>query len=104
MNFTYTASDATQILICAQLIQSELSAFRNVKMTIKTETTAQYVMDQHAGKYQMIPNGLYLINPIPELQNYYVTGGSLNTMGYSNPKVDAAINDLLYPDRQAEAT
>ena len=95
VNFTYTTTDQTPALNTAQVVQSQLAAFKNVKMTIRSETTAEYITDQHGGNYQMIPNGLYLINPIPELQNYFVTGGSLNTMGYSNPKVDAAINDLL---------
>lgn len=95
VKFTYTTTDQTPALNTAQVVQSQLSAFKNVKVTIRSETTAEYITDQHSGNYQMIPNGLYLVNPIPELQNYFVTGGSLNTMGYSNPKVDAAINDLL---------
>ncbi|WP_432828681.1 ABC transporter substrate-binding protein [Dactylosporangium sp. CA-092794] len=92
--FEYLAADQTQIQICAQLIFSQLKAYKNVTMTIKTVTTADYIKQQRAGNYQMVPNGLYLVNPIPELEDYYVTGGFLNSMGYSNPKVDAAFKDL----------
>jgi len=94
VNFDYLAADQTQIQICAQLIQSELSAFKNVKMTIKSVTTAEYISNQRGGNYQMAPVGLYLINPIPELESEFATGGFLNTMGYSNAKVDAAFADL----------
>jgi ABC-type transport system substrate-binding protein len=94
VNFEYLAADQTQIQICAQFIQSALSEFKNVKMTINTVTTAEYIANQRGGRYQMAPVGLYLINPIPELESEFVTGGFLNTMGYSNPKVDAAFEDL----------
>jgi ABC-type transport system substrate-binding protein len=105
VKFDYLAADQTQIQICAQLLLSQLSEFDNVDMTIKSVTTDQYITDQRAGNYQMAPVGLYLINPIPELEDYYYTGGSLNTFGYSNPDVDAAFDTLKTeqdPAKQAE--
>ena len=98
VTFDYLAADQTQIQICAQLIQSQLSDYDNVTMNIDSVTTADYITKQRGKDYQMAPVGLYLINPIPELEDFYYTGGSLNTFGYSNADVDAAFDQLRKTD------
>jgi peptide/nickel transport system substrate-binding protein len=94
VEFEYITADQQVMVNCAQLVQSELMAYRNVSVKIKTETLAQFATDQRAGKYQMAPVYLFMINPIPQLEDLYATGGSLNTMGYSSPTVDAAFDEL----------
>lgn len=78
----------------ANLMVAQLSKYKNVKVTLKGETSPEALSDVHSHNYQMSSDGLYIVNPIPDVTEYFRTGGSTNYSGWSDPKVDAAVKQL----------
>jgi ABC-type transport system substrate-binding protein len=107
LNFTFIEFAAFPDAVnAANLLVAELSKYRNVKITLKGETSPQALSDIHSHNFEMGSDGLYISNPVPDVTEYFRTGGSTNYSGWSNPKVDAAVQQLEQttdPAKQKEA-
>lgn len=103
LKFTYleysTFPDAVN---AANLLVAQLSKYKNVKVTLKGEPNQQAISDMHTGNFEMGTDSVYIENPIPDVTERFRTGGGTNFEGWSDPKVDAAIEQLEQTTDQAE--
>jgi peptide/nickel transport system substrate-binding protein len=75
----------------AQLMQAQLGEIRGLTVKLETVDIPTVVSRLTAGKFQLIQGPSNL--PVNDgLYDTYHTGGTLNSYGYSNPKVDAALD------------
>ena len=84
-----------QFSINASSTQSQLAAFKNVTMNIKSVPASEYITDERDGNFQMTSGLIAYNNPVPVAVNTFKTKGTLNYVFWSNPKVDAALNDIM---------
>jgi len=96
-----TAFSATALAQVAQVLQAQLSQIKGLTIKLNTLDTPTLVSNLQAGKFQLIqgPSNLAVADGIYET---YHTGGTLNVYGYSNPKVDQAL-DLTRSSKDAKA-
>lgn len=95
VEFTYVNVAGAVNSRTAQILQSQLSEFENVTITIDTlDLTAARERVFMSKDFDMSPYpGAYKFpDPEPGLYNLLVTGGSFNTTAYSNSTMDAALN------------
>ncbi len=87
------ASGSPVGLQLAQFLQSEMQA-AGITMNIKQETFAALLSDSAAHNYQAASLG-WSGRPDPDgnMYNWFHTGGGFNDMQYSNPQVDALLED-----------
>lgn len=78
----------------AGYIQSTLSKYANVSVTLDSQLLANYLQATNDGNFQMSEQAVSFTNPVPVLEQAFETGGPLNDGHWSNPKVDAAIKTL----------
>lgn len=83
-------------------VQSALSAYQNLKVTVKTELTPQYSTDLHGGTYQMTAYGLAAPSAVPFLTGMFQSTGPTNYEKWKDPKVDAAIAAYLKTSNPAK--
>ncbi len=88
----------------AQFIQAELQP-AGITMNIKQETFATLLSDTSAYNYQAASLG-WSGRPDPDgnMYSWFHTGGGFNTMQYSNPQVDALLNDARISSNQSQRT
>ncbi|HTI14173.1 MAG TPA: ABC transporter substrate-binding protein [Dictyobacter sp.] len=99
------ASGSPLTVTMAQYLQSELQP-AGIKMNIKQETFATLLSDTDSYNFQAAFLG-WSGRPDPDgnIYSYFHTGGGNNTMQYSNPQVDALLeNARTTSDQQTRAT
>jgi ABC-type transport system substrate-binding protein len=86
----------------ANLLLAQLSKFKNVEVVLKGEPTQQAISDMHTGNFEMGTDSVYIENPMPDVTERFRTAGSTNFEGWSDPKVDAAVQQLQQTTDQAK--
>ncbi|WP_214104052.1 ABC transporter substrate-binding protein [Acrocarpospora catenulata] len=89
----------------AQMIQAMLQQAKGVKVELVSQDYATWFADTQRGDYQLQSFAVSGVNP-DQLHNYFFTGASRNTTGYSNPAVDTALEKTrtaAEPAAQTEA-
>jgi peptide/nickel transport system substrate-binding protein len=102
LEFTYETINTGNPAKTGELVLSELSEYKNVKMHLNKVPSSVYISDVRTGKFQIIPHGLYIVAPVPAATDYFASDGPLNTYGWKNPKVDSAIKDILKTSDEAQ--
>jgi peptide/nickel transport system substrate-binding protein len=102
LEFTYETSNTGNPAKTGELVLSEISQYKNVKMHLSKVPSSVYIADVRSGKYEMIPHGLYMVAPVPAATDYFASDGPLNTYGWKNDRVDAAIQDILKTTDEAQ--
>ena len=74
----------------AEGIQTLLSEYRNVKVSVESLAVTQPRVVQ--GDYDMVATGYFYVDPEPKLYDFLHTGSARNTTGFSEPAVDAALD------------
>lgn len=78
----------------AQVLQQQLQAIPGVTVTLKGLDLSAWFTGMYQGDYSIGTSGLPFANLAdPYLYNTLHTKGSFNLYGYSNPKIDAALDD-----------
>lgn len=92
VNFRITLTASGFFKSIAEYLQSRLSQFRNVTVSIDIVDNA--TLDKRVFRdrnYQLSAQIVPVADPEPNLYKLLRTNGQTNHMGYSNPKVDAAL-------------
>ncbi|HEX6797263.1 MAG TPA: ABC transporter substrate-binding protein [Ktedonobacterales bacterium] len=88
----------------AQFIQSELQPI-GIKVTIQQETFAKLLSDSASHNYQAANLGWSgRVDPDGNTYAWFHTGGGFNDMQYSNPQVDALLEDARASSDQSKRT
>ncbi|HKS71261.1 MAG TPA: ABC transporter substrate-binding protein [Ktedonobacterales bacterium] len=88
----------------AQFIQSELQPI-GIKVTIQQETFAKLLSDSAAHNYQAANLGWSgRVDPDGNTYAWFHTGGGFNDMQYTNPQVDALLEDARASSDQSKRT
>lgn len=91
---TFTTVPTSRGQQLAATIQSELAAYKNTTVTIRTVPSSAWVTDERAGNYEGIIDDMFFFTPMPVMGNTLATGASLNTFHWSNPTVDATFKKI----------
>ena len=101
-SFSYKTTSDPVAQQLAQLMQSELAA-AGITMTIQSEEFATEVQECEAHRFQACGvNWSGRIDPDGNMYAWWHTGGSFNDSQYSNPQVDAWLEDARTSSDQAK--
>ncbi|SDG38083.1 peptide/nickel transport system substrate-binding protein [Pseudonocardia oroxyli] len=86
---TFTILVNPQNRTTAEGIQTLLSEYRNIAVSVKVMDSTQSTVVQ--GDYDMGVSGNFFVDPEPKIYDSFHTGNPRNVSRYSNPTVDAAL-------------
>jgi len=98
---TLTAFASPTLALAAQVLQANLGQIKGLTIKLDTVDTPTLISRQTAGKFQLLQNSSNLALTDAMYDTYH-TGGALNIWGYSNPKVDEAL-DLTRSSKDPKA-
>lgn len=90
------ASVASHAEVLAPAIQEQLAQL-NIQATLRVMERAVLTEEQLAGNFDLAVEGTTMppvLDPVPQWETTFATGGALNFGGYSNPDIDAIIERL----------
>jgi peptide/nickel transport system substrate-binding protein len=97
--FLYVGADPTQQLL-VQLYKSQIEKLKGITLNLQGADTATLVTQIGTGGYQISTGALLGAYPDPYLYNTFYTGYLSNSYKYSNPQVDALLDDSRATDDQ----
>ncbi|WP_157472923.1 ABC transporter substrate-binding protein [Frankia sp. EAN1pec] len=91
LTFTFTSSTASENKALAENIQAQLSAFRNVKVQIKTIELAEFVQLRRTLDFDAVITSALFQDPEPRLSTVFAGGSPANLAGINDPALNAAL-------------
>jgi peptide/nickel transport system substrate-binding protein len=73
---------------------AQLAEYDNVSIDIDIKTPTEQIAASTTGDYQVLPWGMYIVNPVPGLYQQVLPTGFLNYGKWSNDVVNAALEDF----------
>src|SRR5690606_4180956 len=77
---------------------AQLAAYENVSMDIEVVTFTEQIARSTSGEYQLLPSGMYVFAPVPDLYYKVRPDGFLNYGRYSNDGINEALEDFKTAD------
>ncbi|WP_162942301.1 ABC transporter substrate-binding protein [Desertimonas flava] len=94
VEFSYTTFASAQQTAVVDGLIAQLAEYDNVTFEPDIRTYAEYIAAPLAGEFQSLAWGVYFINPVPSLLDYFAPGGTLNSTGWENPEASEAMEQL----------
>jgi peptide/nickel transport system substrate-binding protein len=94
VSFTYLVPASAEPVVAANYVQSQLSAFKNVTVKIESVPNPVYLTRKRQSDFQMTPGGLYMVNPVPDMSDFFTSQSAANVIKWDNPAVDAAFAQI----------
>lgn len=104
LSFQLTTNTSSAQLALGEAIQTQLSQYDNVEMSLNTVTQAVQIETVYGGAFQSTIWGANGQHPFPLINNF-LGGDTFNVSNYASPEMDAAIERLgsLDPDESHAA-
>jgi peptide/nickel transport system substrate-binding protein len=94
VEFTFAIFQTAYYSPDAQLLQQQIQRLKNVTMTIDIQANTLLIANFNSGNFQVYPNIPRWNEPAVDMVSTFKTGAASNYMRYSNPQVDAWLNQL----------
>jgi peptide/nickel transport system substrate-binding protein len=105
LKFSLNANPTTQHQNTAKAIQTQMSGYKNVEMTINTLDNAAFQVKLVGLDFQATFSGTSSPDPEPQMYNSFKTGGANNYGKFTDPQMDQALeqgrNGKTLADRKA---
>jgi peptide/nickel transport system substrate-binding protein len=92
VSFTFTSQASPESKAVAESVQAQLSAFRNVKVKIRTIASAETAAIYAKRDFEMMISSALVVDPEPQLWSVLHGRSSANLSGINDPQLNAALD------------
>ncbi|MFC5754642.1 ABC transporter substrate-binding protein [Actinomadura rugatobispora] len=92
LSFTFSAQATSEAKGLSESLQTQLSAFRNVEVKIKTIDSADTSRIYAARDFDMVISSTMMVDPEPQLWANYHGRSTANMSGLNDPRLNAALD------------